>query len=51
MPPRGLLKPALPDGLLPATEKMALEIALANHPTLKSAQADVEAQTPSVQQP
>ena len=40
-PPRMLLKPASPDRELPRTERLALDTALASHPALKSAEADV----------
>jgi outer membrane protein, adhesin transport system len=41
--PRSLLKPPSPEQELPRNEKLALEAALANHPTIKSAEADVAA--------
>jgi outer membrane protein, adhesin transport system len=41
--PDQLSMPKLPDASLPASSDAALKIALANHPTLKSAEADVTA--------
>ena len=41
--PRSLLKPPSLEERLPRSEKLALEMALANNPTIKSAQADVAA--------
>lgn len=41
MPPRTLQKPSSPTTALPSTESLALETALANHPAIKSAEADV----------
>jgi len=44
MPPKNLRMPKLPTrAQLPNTEKAVLAIALHNHPTLKSAEADIEA--------
>lgn len=40
--PKDLVKPAIPENLLPKTEAEAIEIAVTNHPILKSALADVE---------
>src|SRR5207249_9702288 len=41
--PRTLFKPLSPASELPSTENVALETALANHPAIKSAEADVAA--------
>jgi adhesin transport system outer membrane protein len=41
--PNSLVKPELPEQLLPKTEAEAVEMAVGNHPILKSALADVEA--------
>lgn len=42
MAPQNLTKPTIPTNLLPKTEAEAIEIAVNNHPILKSALADVE---------
>lgn len=41
--PKNLSKPPLPEHLLPKSEMEAVEVAVGNHPILKSALADVEA--------
>jgi adhesin transport system outer membrane protein len=43
--PHGLVKPVSMMTMLPLTKKAALDTALANHPALKSAQADLSAAT------
>jgi outer membrane protein, adhesin transport system len=40
-PPQALVKPVLPEFLLPQTESQALAIARENHPALKAAQAEI----------
>ncbi|MGO4159006.1 TolC family outer membrane protein [Cupriavidus sp. YAF13] len=42
-PPGALVKPPSPEQALPPTEAAALSTAMANHPALKAAQADVDA--------
>ncbi|KVN20624.1 channel protein TolC [Burkholderia stagnalis] len=39
--PDALVKPVAPEGALPPTERLALDAALANHPSLAGAEADV----------
>nr|WP_010096912.1 TolC family outer membrane protein [Burkholderia ubonensis] len=39
--PDALVKPVVPEGALPPTERLALDTALANHPSLAGAEADV----------
>ncbi|KVD24243.1 TolC family outer membrane protein [Burkholderia ubonensis] len=39
--PDALVKPVAPEGALPPTERLALDTALANHPSLAGAEADV----------
>ncbi|MXN77345.1 TolC family outer membrane protein [Burkholderia sp. 4701] len=39
--PDTLVKPVAPEGALPPTERLALDAALANHPSLAGAEADV----------
>jgi adhesin transport system outer membrane protein len=41
MPPAALAKPAAPQSELPPTEQLALDMALASHPSLAGAEADV----------
>jgi len=40
--PNNLVKPQIPENLLPKTEAEAIDIAVNNHPILKSALADIE---------
>ncbi len=40
-PPNVLVKPVAPEATLPPTERFALDTALANHPSLAAAEADV----------